>query len=294
MTKKLGQHFLKNEAVVKKIIDAIAPENGDTIIEIGPGHGELTKELLRYPIHIIAIEKDPALVDFLEKKFQITNSKVRKNNLPKLEMIQGDVLKVLPKIVYSLQTTHYKLIGNIPYYLTGFLFRTISELPLLPTRTVFMIQKEVALRAVATPPRTNLLAASIQLWANPKIIMAVGKNDFSPKPKVDSAVIRLETRRDVKTRSKKGYHTQKGRYFDALHMLFKQPRKTIINNITLGFRSWEKCNNIKKGRGSANKPERGVLEEHLRRIGVRPEDRPQNLRIEDIKKISEMLYNYSG
>ncbi len=313
MIKKLGQHFLKNEAVAKKIIDAIAPENGDTIIEVGPGHGELTRELLGYPVHIIAIEKDSALVDFLEKKFQITNSppkedspledklqtnsKIRKNNLPRFEIIHGDVLKVLPKLIESGKLPsgggNYKLVGNIPYYLTGFLFRTISELPLLPTRTVFMVQKEVALRAVATPPRMNLLAASIQLWADPKILMTVGKNDFSPKPKVDSAVIRLETRRDVKTRSKKSDHTQKRRYFDALHVLFKQPRKTIVNNITLGFRSWEKRNNTKGGWGSANKPEGKFLEEHLGRIGVRPKDRPQNLRIEDIKKISEMLYNYS-
>ncbi len=286
MTRRLGQHFLQNKTVVKKIIDAIAPEDGDVIIEIGPGHGELTGELLRYPVRVIAIEKDPALVDFLRKKFQITNDKLqinsepRKENLSEIEIIHGDVLKVLPELIRNrkLEIGNYKLVGNIPYYLTGFLFRTISGLSMLPKRAVFMIQKEVALRATATPPHMNLLAASIQLWAKPKVVMIVGKNDFAPKPKVDSAVILLETHQPVETPSK-----QQG-YFDTLHALFGQPRKTIVNNITLAFRSLKKC----------NKAEKDGVAERLKQIGVKPNDRPHNLCVEDIKKIGEMLYNYDG
>ncbi len=278
MTKKLGQHFLQNKTVVKKIIDAIAPKDGDVIIEIGPGHGELTEEFLHYPVRVIAIEKDPMLADFLRKKFQI-NSKGQKGILPKIEIIHGDVLKVLPELIenWKLKTGNYKLAGNIPYYLTGFLFRTISGLPTLPQRTVFMIQKEVALRITATPPRMNLLAASIQLWAKPKIETVVGKNNFSPKPKVDSAVVSLETRRQTQDGWKQNY-------FEAIHALFKQPRKTISNNITLGFRSLKKCNGIEKE----------TVEKYLKQIGVKPNDRPQNLHIEDIKKIGKMLYNYGG
>lgn len=298
MEKKLGQHFLKNKAVVKKIIDAIAPKDDDIIIEIGPGHGELTKEFLHYPVRVIAIEKDPVLADSLGKNFQITSSKLQTNfknkKLPKFEIIQGDVLEILPKLIRNskLEIRNYKLVGNIPYYLTGFLFRTISGLPFLPARTVFMVQKEVALRAVATPPHMNLLAASIQMWAKPEIVTNVGKNDFSPKPKVDSAVIRLETHRKIKAPQKKCGDAGDRGYFNALHMLFKQPRKTILNNITLYFRSWDKCNNAKTSEVSLDHKRRGKIIELLKGIDVRPNDRPQSLHIQDIKKISEMLYNY--
>ncbi len=270
MPQKLGQHFLKNEAVAEKIIGAIAPKENEVIIEIGPGHGELTEKLLRYPVRVIAIEKDTRLANFLEERFK-TNQNIK--------VLHGDVLRVLPSLIHNskLIIRGYKLVGNIPYYLTGFLFRMISELPILPRRTVFMVQKEVALRITATPPHMNLLAASIQLWAEPEMAVVVGKNNFSPKPKMDSAVVLLTTR--PKTMAPAG----RQEYFSALHMLFKQPRKTIINNVTLGFRSLKKC----------NKMEKGVVAERLKRIGVRPEDRPQNLCVGDIKKIGEMLYNYS-
>ncbi len=120
MKRLLGQHFLKNKAAIKKIVAALDLEENDTVIEIGPGHGELTQELSCHPINIIAIEKDVALANKLAEKFKI---------------VQGDALKELPKLINQLKTKSYKLVGNIPFYITGHLLRVISELENKPTIT---------------------------------------------------------------------------------------------------------------------------------------------------------------
>ena len=154
MRQKLGQHFLTNPAVAKKIAASLEVETGDTIIEIGPGHGELTEEIVasseKREAKIILIERDVELVAGLREKYK-TNTRI--------EIHEGDVLEVLPALAtrYSLLATRYSLTGNLPYYLTGFLLRTIGELEHKPARSVFMIQKEVAERIVARPPRMNRL-----------------------------------------------------------------------------------------------------------------------------------------
>lgn len=238
---KLGQHFLKNKSIISKIIDTLALQPGDIVFEIGPGRGELTKELevesekrhsyvvpAQAGIHalkkqknglkIISVEKDEDLCESLKKQFE---------NDPHIEIVCGDALKLLPPLISKLcdvKNLKYKLVGNIPYYITGHLLRIVSELKNKPGRSVFMVQKEVAERIVAQPPKMNRLAASVQFWAETKIIANVPKHDFSPAPKVDSAVVLLEQKTGSAPIGANDYYA-------AVRILFGQPRKTILNNV---------------------------------------------------------------
>lgn len=257
MRQRLGQHFLKNPAAIKKIVSVLDPAK-ESIIEIGPGAGALTKPLTEVCANtgckIFAIEKDPDLAD-----------EARKWKLSDLEIIEGDVLRVLPDLVSRLKGK-YKIVGNIPYYLTGFLLRTIGELEPKPELTVLTLQKEVADRLVADPPKMNRLAASVQFWAEPKIISILRRGEFSPPPKVDSAVISLIP-------TKKYADVSSGAYYQAMRALFAQPRKTVLNNL----------------RGTSEKSVEKLSAE-LTKLGIDLKSRPQNLRIEDVVALAKNMF----
>lgn len=265
--KRLGQHFLKNRAVIKKIADVLDPERGETIIEIGPGHGELTAPLVKVVNKVggkvIAIEKDGVLGDRLEVL-----------GFRNFEIKTGDALKLIPSITYNLKPKTYSIVGNIPYYITGHLLRTIGELEHKPRRVVLMVQKEVAERVVAKPPHMNRLAASVQFWADPEIIAIVPKRNFDPPPKVDSAIVRLEVigsrLKEQDGNHKKKAAEQERRYYKTLRMLFGQPRKTVLNNLLAS--------------PGAKKENVAAL---LKNLGIAPDARPQNLLIGDIVRLSE-------
>ena len=264
---RLGQHFLKNPAVLKKIANALDAQSGETIIEIGAGHGELTEKIKNQisNIKIIAIEKDPSLIPVLRNKFSEAKS---------VEIIEGDVLKLLPELCSMFHVSGFKIVGNIPYYLTGYLLRILGELERKPRRSVFTIQKEVALRIVAAPPKMNKLAASVQFWAEPNIVGFVPKSDFHPAPKVDSAIVRLETgNREQGTNDAENYYR-------AVQALFRQPRKTILNNLLDTEKQSE--NYI---RGSAKEK----IVKKLARLGINPENRPQDLSVENIIAIASIF-----
>ena len=215
--KRLGQVFLKNQAIVQKIIQTAEIESKDQILEIGPGKGVLTEPLLQTGAKITAIEKDRELVKFLEKRF--------KNNL-NLKIIQADIRDFLQNTEYTILNTGYKVIGNIPYYLTSHLLRILLENPIRPFLIVLMIQKEVAERITAQLPKMNLLSVCVQFYAKPEIIYNVSRTAFQPKPKVDSAVIKI-TPYPVIARSE----ATKQSFFKVVKAGFKQPRKLLLNNI---------------------------------------------------------------
>lgn len=259
--KHLGQNFLEDKSALKKIANALALRDGDTVVEIGPGHGELTQELRikNKELRILAIEKDERLAEFLKSKFR------RDANT---EIIEGDILKLLPVLItnYKLPITNYKVIGNIPYYITGHLLRTISELDRKPERIVLTVQKEVAERLCAAPPKMNLLAASVQFWAKPEIVARIGRENFHPAPKVDSAVIQITP--FAKTQMDPDI------FYPFIGALFKQPRKTIINNLRL------------MAKNAAGK---GGIERILAGLSVGPAARPQNLSISDIVNLARSM-----
>lgn len=261
--KRLGQHFLKNKAAIKKIIAALELKPDDVVLEIGAGHGELTKELRRANgrVRIVAIEKDEKLAEGLElriKNLEAANVKV----------VRGDALKflkLLPKSSIINSKSCYKIVGNIPYYITGRLLRIIGELKNKPRICVFTFQKEVAER-IAAEPKINLLAASVRFWAIPKIIGRISKKEFRPAPKVESSILKLETRADIALRDK-----LRGDYYKAVKLLFSHPRKTILNNLRESRLTKEQ------------------IIENLRKINVNPGARPQNLTVEDIIRISRII-----
>jgi 16S rRNA (adenine1518-N6/adenine1519-N6)-dimethyltransferase len=256
MPQKLGQHFLKNISALRLIAKTLDPQDGETVIEIGPGHGELTEQLLAAngQTHIIAIEKDSKLFALLKEKF---------NGNDRINIIGGDALKILPELIPdpNLKILNYKITGNIPYYITGHLLRVVSELKNRPECCVFTIQKEVAERICAEPPKMNRLAASVQYWAKPSIIKILPASDFNPKPKVASAIISLETKKIIGDAED---------YYHAVRVLFAQPRKTIINNLAAG-----------------TDQKKEVISEKLLAIGMAPTSRPQDLSIENIVSITK-------
>ena len=249
---------MKDTSVLEKIAAAIDIAPTDIVVEIGPGHGELTEHILKFgPEKIIAIERDEKLATSLRE--QVTSKSG-------LEIIRGDALKILPKvpITYHLKPKTFKIAGNIPYYITGKLLRTIGELKEKPSLTVLTIQKEVAERLCAEPPEMNLLAASVRFWGEPKIIRTISRNAFRPRPKVESAIIQIVTRETSTSEE------ESAKYYAFIKALFKQPRKTILNNLTDG------SNHTKK-----------EVEKFLVSHGVEPKLRPQNLDIDTINNLSQ-------
>lgn len=270
---KLGQHFLKNATVLEKIVSTLALADGDRVIEIGAGHGELTVPLMRAArgkrCDFFCIEKDNTLVGELEQSAMQENSAIsgasdEVSAGPRVTIIEGDALKLLPDMVAT------KIVGNIPYYITGKLLRTVSELKNKPELTVLLIQKEVALRVCAAPPIMNRLAASVQFWAGAEIVAHVPRRDFFPAPDVDSAVIVLNTKPPA---GKPAYDLDPALYYRAVHAIFAQPRKTLLNNLSAAVGKIVQKNDI------------GV---QIKKIGIDPDARPQDLSIDKIASIARM------
>ncbi len=177
MKKYLGQHFLKNRKILEEIARSAGLFKKDIVLEIGPGHGELTEFLAQAAGKIIAVEKDRELIPFLEEKFK---------NQKNVKIISGDILKIR-----NLRVKNYKIVANIPYYITSHFLRTFLEAKNKPKLMVLMVQYEVAKRICAKPPKMNLLALSVQAYARAKFIRKVSRGNFSPPPEVDSAVIKI-------------------------------------------------------------------------------------------------------
>ncbi len=254
MGQRLGQHFLINTEKLRNVADALEIRKGDIVIEVGPGHGELTQYLLEAGARVTALERDKPLIEPLKKKFGEDD----------FEVIEGNALELLPMVVEELEQEGkpYMIAGNIPYYITGFLLRTIEELAHKPTRVVMTIQKEVAERICAAPPQMNLLAASVQYWATASIVDIVPKKDFNPPPKVDSATIRLAV------------HSTEGNsaeYYAFIKRLFSQPRKTIANNL------------------AGKEGDKEKISEMVKSAGIAPDARPHTLEIAQIERLMKLF-----
>jgi len=218
--KSLGQNFLINKGVLDKVVNAAELDKNDTVLEIGPGKGVLTEKLAEKAGRVIAIEKDHRLIESLTEMFS-TESAVAKN----VEIVEGDILK-FDISRFKFKNSDYKIVANIPYYITSNLLRTIFEKWPTPKLIVVMVQKEVAQRIMAKPPHMNLLALSIQFYAEPKIISYVSKGSFRPQPKVDSAIVKLIP----KPRILKPEQLEK--LFKIIKSAFAGKRKQLINTLS--------------------------------------------------------------
>ena len=216
ISKKLGQVFLRDKNILRNIVEAGKLNKNDVVLEIGAGFGNLTEKLVEKVKKVFAVEKDRRLCQFLREKF-----KKRKG----VKIIEGDIRDCLETLSKNLKD--YKILGNIPYYLTSNLLERIFKLKNQPKLIVFMVQKEVAKRIVASPPEMNRLAILVQFFARAEIFHYVSKNCFFPKPKVDSAILRIFP--------KKPLFENEEVFFKVVKAGFSHPRKKILKNLSKGL-----------------------------------------------------------
>lgn len=177
--KSLGQHFLNNPYYLGLVADALGIKKGEVVVEVGPGDGRLTEKLLAFRCQVVALEKDHRLIPVLEEKFRKEIKKGR------LRLIEGDALEFDPA---KLKAKSYKLAGNIPYYISGALFKKFLTERHQPSTLVFLVQKEVGER-IARATKESILSLSVKAYGTPLYIKSVPKGAFSPPPKVDSAIV---------------------------------------------------------------------------------------------------------
>ena len=215
----MGQNFLTSLAVVGDIVRAAKVTGGDVVVEVGPGKGILTAALLKYARRVIAVEKDDRLIPYLEEKFE---EEIKNKNLT---LIHGDILKLKIESL-KLKTGSYKVVANIPYYITGQLLRFFLEHKIKPSSITTLVQKEVAQRIVARDGKESILSISVKLFGQPRYVRKVSASVFSPKPKVDSAILNIENiRPPFKTKA------EEGRFFKILKTGFAHKRKILAGNL---------------------------------------------------------------
>lgn len=221
--KRLGQHFLIDEAVLERILSAAELSPGDIVVEIGPGLGILTEGLAKRGARVIAVELDSKLVALLKKRL---------STFPDVKVIRADILKVTPwqllqnNLTASELARGYKVIANLPYYITSPVLRHFLEAQLRPSEMVVMVQKEVGEAIAAIPGKMSLLSVKTQFYSKPAIISYVPAASFYPPPKVESVILRL----DVYSQPPIEVSDVAG-FFDIVMHGFSSPRKQLRNSL---------------------------------------------------------------
>jgi len=263
MRTPLGQNFLTNGKIAQQIIESANLSTRDNVLEIGPGTGILTKYLAEKAGNILAVEIDKKLVEHLRRDAINRVSTPRNDNI---EIIEGDILKInLPKLIEENNFQSYKIVANLPYYITSKIIRLLLETKYPPTEMILMIQKEVGERIIALDGKESILSISVKFYAKPEILFEVGRENFEPVPKVDSAVIRI-------TRKNKMPDIDIKNFFSLVHAGFSAKRKILTNNLAnLGH-------------------PRAELLEILKESGLEPTIRAEKLGVEDWLKLCKNLF----
>lgn len=255
-SRTMGQNFLIDTAVLDKIVKTAELTPKDIVLEIGPGMGTLTKELAKKSGKIITIEKDRVMVKILKE--------ILKDYL-NVEIINGDILKISK--FESISNSDYKVVSNIPYYLTSVLIRKFLETENKPGVMVLMVQKEVAQRICSKPPNMSLLAISVQFYAKAEIISYVPKECFWPSPEVDSAILKISNIKDQESIDIKSF-------FKIVKAGFSQPRKQLVNNLS----TLKSLNDVKL--------DKHKITEWLLRNNIDPSQRAETLSVCDWIKLT--------
>ncbi len=241
--KSLGQHFLTSESALRTIIESAKLEKGEQVFEIGPGKGILTEALLLAGTKVLAIEKDRELIPFLQGKF---GKEIKSGQL---ELIEGDVLEFMTLAMGTLAKNWprvplgqgYKIVANIPYYITGAIIEGALEGENPPKMMVLLVQKEVAQRIVARDGKESILSQSVKFFGDPKLIKVVPAGAFTPPPSVDSAILSISDIKPIeKIRSQK--------LFSILKKGFAHKRKLLKSNLETTSEALIKCNIIETAR----------------------------------------------
>lgn len=215
--KSLGQHFLMHKQTAERIAESSHIRNTDTVLEIGPGTGMLTKPLLALSEKVIAIEADTELVTTLHETFakEIANEK--------LILLQQDIRSFNPADIKE----EYLLVANIPYYITGEIIRHFLETPYKPKSITLLVQKEVAQR-IARQVKESILSISIKVYGIPHYVFTVPRGAFLPAPSIDSAVISITDIHNPFVDS-----NEERWFFSILHAGFAHKRKLLARNLEL-------------------------------------------------------------
>ena len=255
--KSLGQNFLQDPFALEKITRAAEIQPEDSVLEIGPGLGSLTRYLAVSAKNVTAVELDPGLLPPLRAVLQPH---------PNVTVVQGDILK-LP-ISQLIDQPGYLAVANIPYNITSAIIRHLLESQPKPRRIVLTVQKEVAERICANAGDLSLLALSVQVYGKPEIAARIPAGAFFPAPKVDSAVLKIDVYEDPLIP-----HGSLDTFFKLIKAGFGQKRKTLRNSLSAGL-------NIRPA----------DAETVLAKAGIDPKRRAETLSIEEWKALCE-LYN---
>ncbi len=257
--KRFGQNFLKNLFVVKKIVKALDLSPEDVVVEIGPGTGVLTEELLKTGTKVIAVEKDRDLIPVLKEKFK---------DFLNLTIINQDILDFNPTFDIRHPTSGLKVCGNLPYYLSGKILEIVLESWRPKSKlAVFMLQKEVCQKLVAKPPDMTVLSVINRFLADFKILFSVSRNNFSPQPKVDSAVIKI-------TPKKENIFAREPKLKNFVKSGFAYPRKYLIASLA------DKLN-----------LEKNSLKRHFEKLGISEKARPGELSLESWFELYKKIFS---
>ena len=223
--KSLGQHFLQDSRVVQRIVDAAELSPHDVVVEIGPGRGVLTRRLVQVAGRVIAVELDQDLCRELPSRLDHPSN---------LRCVMGDAREIeLHSLVADGsgdEISNYKVVGNLPYYAANPIIRRTLESSRPPTLALFMVQREVAESMTAAPGNMGMLSVATQFYAEARMVCSVPPSAFRPAPKIRSAVVRLDVRRDpaVNVASREGF-------FEVVRAGFSAPRKQLHNSLSHGL-----------------------------------------------------------
>lgn len=223
--KRLGQNFLTDRGVLKQILAAAEISSEDDVLEIGAGLGMLTEALAERAQRVVAVEVDEGLVAILRARLE---------SLPNVRVVLGDILSLdianLMREGNAPEASPYKVVANIPYYITSAVLRHILEASVRPQLIVLMVQKEVAQRVVAGPGQMSLLAVSVQFYGLPRLVARVPARAFYPAPKVDSAIVRIDPHRQLPIED-----GEIAAFFEVVRAGFAQRRKQLRNALAHGL-----------------------------------------------------------
>jgi len=265
--KGLGQHFLVDPTHRAHIVAAAGLNPTDIVLEVGPGPGVLTDLLAAQAGRVIAVELDDRLIPFLRERFA---------DQPHVVIVHGDILKldigywvlgIARNTPYPIPNIRYKVVANLPYYITAAVTRHLLEAQPPPELLVLTVQREVAERMVASSPKMSLLALGVQFYCTAQIVGRIPAGAFYPAPKVDSAVVRLERRPE----SPVGDVTAES-FFRVARAGFSQPRKQLRNSLAAGL-----------GVPPA------VVEEWLSAAGIAHQRRPETLTVAEWGKLARVV-----
>lgn len=257
-SKSLGQNFLIDGNIVRKIVESAEITKEDYVLEVGPGMGTLTEELALNAKKVLAVEIDKNLKPVLEETL---------GQYPNVEVLFGDILKLnIEEIIKGkMDDKRIKIVANLPYYITTPIIAKFLENSYKIDSINVMVQKEVAERITASPNTKayGSLTVFAQFYSNPQIVLNIPKTVFIPQPKVDSAVIRL----DIKDKYR---DIDREKFFKIVKASFSQRRKTILNTLSSGL-------NIEKDE----------IRRVLDKSGIEPNKRAENLTIEEYINLSK-------